>query len=270
MTKVKELALSPQEGSSTDKSVRADGRVRPNSEEIKRLRRLRGLSQQGLADRSGISFKTVRNLETTEDYRCNPDSLQAIAACFDVKAHTLIVPEAPQSVRLITSSRELIAANMRLVTTSKAFLACIGSRSRDPEYMQLIEKTLKDNPRLVHYRTMVHPPFKKEFQDHLLNLLKIRNPQCRMQGKKTLYIGIYDSYYKQSEASIVANETGALIVLPSMWGIGEYNTALLIEDPMIGDRYVNIVKNLYQLGRTLETKEDILNLGIVKKGETYV
>ncbi len=59
-------------------------------------------------------------------------------------------------------------------------------------------------------------------------------------------------------------------MLPSLFGIGEYNTAFHIQDIAIAEKILNHIKTLYQLGTPLETAQDILNLGIVQNGERYV
>jgi len=247
-----------------------DGKIRPHGRMIMYLRKQNGYSRERLADMSGVSVKIVRNIESNENCRCTPETINALAAFFNVKTHTLIASEKTSSIRILTSSKEIIEANMHLVRASRMVLACIGSRSRDSGYLRVIEDTLQLRPELIHYRTMAHPPFKKDFQEHLLNLLKIRNPLCRTHGYKTLHIGIYDGILRQPEVSLVANETAALVILPSMFGVGEYNTGVLIEDTMIAEGYINLAKSLYQIGRPLETVKDIINLSLVENGSAYV
>ena len=254
----------------TTASVRDDGRVTINGGKIRRLRKQRCLSRERLADLSGLTVKTLRNMETNGSYRSQPETVYALAAYFGVDASTLITADKERGIHILSSSNELINANVSIVSSARKVLACIGSRSRDPEYLQFIEKKLKDTPTLLHYRVMALPPFKKSFQEHLLTLLKIRNPFCRAQGHKITHIGIYDCLLKQPEVSLVANENRALVVLPSMFGVGEYNTALLVEDPYIAQGYIRFAKSLYNMGRPLETEEDILELGLSPKGEYHV
>ena len=251
-------------------SDKDDGKVKPNGPEIRRLRKHRGLSRERMADKTGIALKTLRNLESHPTYRCNPITLNTVAAYFHVEPQTLIEPENKPGIRILTSGQEIIEANIQIVASARKVLACIGSRSRDENYLRLIETTLEKHPKLIHFRTMALPPFKQQFQDHLLKLLKIRNPFCRAHGHKTIHVGIYDSILKQSESSICANETTALVVLPSLSGVGEYNTALLIQDPSMAEKYAGLAKSLYQMGRPIETEQEIRQLGLVKDGEKYV
>lgn len=248
-----------------------NGRVRPNGPELMRLRKARSLSRERLAAMTGLKERTIRTLEEKVTCRCNPLTITTLAAFYDVEPYTLLAEQDNRPVvRLLTTSREIIETNTRIVASAKTVLACIGSRSRDPEYLRLIEATLEVKPTLIHYRTMTLPPFKKEFQDHLFKVLKTRDPLCRAHGHKTTHIGIYDNLLRQPEASICANETMALVVLPSPKGVGEYNAALLVQDASMAEGYVNLAKNLYQMGRPVETEQEIRKLGLVKDGVKYV
>ena len=251
-------------------SFENDCTIKPNGPEIMRLRKERGLSRERLSHATGLTHRTLRNLEEKTTYRCKPVTITTLAAFYNVEPNALIEREEKSIVRLLTSSREIIEANARIVASANKILACVGSRSRDEGYMRLIETTLKQRPHLVHYRTMALPPFKQLFQDHLYNLLKIRNPLCRTYGHKTIHIGVYDNLLKQPETSFCANETTALVVMPSPLGLGEYNTAMLIEDPSLSEGFIGLAKSFYQMGRPVETENDIRILGLVKEGNKYV
>lgn len=84
-----------------------------------------------------------------------------------------------------------------------------------------------------------------------------------------MHIGLYREHLKFAEHAICANEKSALIVLPSMYGLGEYNTALLIEDNKAVEKYIGIVKSLYQICESLETSESIKAIGLVPNGDYY-
>lgn len=250
--------------------VKDDGRLTPNGLEIKCLRKLRGLTQEDLALQTGITVKTIRNLENNEKYRCTAETINTLASFFRADTQTLINMGDTLKTRLLTSTQDIIEENMQIATSARKVLACVGSRARDPNYLQRIEATLAEHPKLIHYRTMALPPFKQIFQEHLVKLLKIRDPHCRAQGHKSLHIGIYNDTLKQSEFSFCANEKAVLIVLPSMSGFAEYNTALLIQNAAMAEKYISQAKILYQMGRPLETEQDIRQLGLVKSGEQYV
>ena len=262
---------APENGGQSDfGSYKDNGRFQPNGPEIMRLRKGRGLSRERLSNLTGMTVKTIRNIEDKTTRFCNPLTLGTLATFFGVEPHTLIEQEDQPVLRLLTSSQEIIEWNSRIVASARKVLACIGSRSRDENYLRLIETTLEAHPALLHFRTMALPPFKQQFQDHLVRVLKIRDPFCRAHGHKTIHIGIYDSVLKQAEPSICANETMALIVLPSLTGPGEYNTALLIQDAAMAEGYIGHAKSLYQMGRPVETEQAISELGLVKDGGRYV
>jgi transcriptional regulator with XRE-family HTH domain len=244
-----------------------DGKLRPDGTVIKRMRKQRGYSRERLTELTGVAVKTIRNLETKPSYRCYPCTIGILAQHYGVEPSALIQPEDSSGMLLLTSIPDILETKIRIVTSAKSVLACIGSRSRHEDILRHIETTLLSKPELVHYRTMSLPPFKREFQDHLLRMIKIREPRNSSDKSKTLHMGIYDCLVRQSEPFIYANETTALVMLPCVSGVGNHSTAVLFENAFIAQKYVDLAKNLYRLGKVLETERDILKLGLVKEEE---
>lgn len=170
-----------------------------------------------------------------------------------------------QTFRLLRTSEELLQSNMRIVNNAEEVLYITGSRSRDKTYLDAIEQKLQASPGLVHYRVLFGPPHHESLRQHLLNLLKIRSPQDRTHGYKTIFLGLYDNSLKQFETFILGNEKEALVILPSLSGIGEYNTAIVFTgiDDVKGFR--NFVKQLYTAGETIELASKIETLNALKK-----
>ena len=242
-----------------------DGKTRPDGATIRRMRKQRGYSRERLAELTGVAIKTLRNLETHPSYRCNPCTLGVLAQHYGVEPSALILPEDRPGMRLLTSATDILETKIRIVASAGSTLACIGSRSRHANLLSTIEEKLRSNPDLVHYRTMSLPPFKREFQEHLLKMVKIRSQSNAPAERKTLHIGIYDRLTRQSESDICANETMALVMLPCVSGVGSRSTAVLFEDAVIARRYIDLATDLYSLGRIIETRRDILSLGLVKE-----
>jgi transcriptional regulator with XRE-family HTH domain len=88
MSKDNELGCSVRQSRSLP--MRNDGRVSPNTAEIKRLRKLSCYSQEFVAGMTGISIKTIRNLESKNNRRCKLVTLKSLAIFFDVDIWTLI------------------------------------------------------------------------------------------------------------------------------------------------------------------------------------
>lgn len=251
-------------------ATRNDNKLSPDGSTLTRLRHEKVLSREALSEGSGISLKTLRNLETNDDYRCKPKTIEQLSIFYGIEPGALVKQAATTpALTLLTSSDEIIAANIHIAASARKILVCAGSRARDPKYFNTIETTLRTHSSVVHFRVMAWPPFKQSFQDHLLELLQIRNPIDRSHGYKTIHIGLYSEHLKFAEHAICANEKSALIVLPSMFGLGEYNTALLIEGTQAVEKYTSIVKSLYQICQPLETAEKIKAIGLVQNGDYY-
>lgn len=247
-----------------------DGKVYPDGDAIKRMRKKHGHSRERLAELTGIALKTLRKLETIPLYRCRPCTIGLLAQQYGVEPAVFILAEDCTDMKLLTTLPEILEAKCRIITSAKSVLACVGSRSRHEGLLRLIESTLQEKPDLVHYRTMSLPPFKKEFQSHLLKILKLREPHRKTGENKTLHVGIYDCLISHSESHILTNEATALVMLPCVAGIGSRSTAVLLEDVSIARKYINLVKTLYRRGRAVETEQDVINLGLVNEEEHCV
>lgn len=247
-----------------------DGKLPVDGEGLRTLREDRGLTRARLAELAKTTEKTIRLMETSPEYRANPASIGELAKALDVKASRFVIPNAVGShPQIIRTAEELIYWNTQIASSARRVLVCVGSRSRDVKYLETIEKTLRDEPLLVHYRVMSWPPFKLVFQQHLLRVLEIRNPTDRRFGEKKTHVARYTDLRRVPEHNFCVNETTGLIVLPSLHSVAEYNTALLIQEPSDVDALIKLGKTLYQLGDPLETKDAIVQLGLLPSGELY-
>lgn len=154
---------------------------------------------------------------------------------------------------LITSSADLIRTNADIVSEAEEVFFATGSRSRDAAYLEAIESRLKVRPSLIHYRVLIGSPFRALLKQHLLRLIGMRSPDDRSAGFKTLHLGVFEKPLQQAEVFIAGNEKRVLIVLPSRKGLGEYNTALVIDDHSYVRDAFNFVKQMYAASRQIET-----------------
>jgi len=94
--------------------------------------------------------------------------------------------------KLVTGFRDLQQAMLAVVTGAHECLVVMGSRSRDRAYLGAIEQALAERLTLVHYRVLFGPPHHRVLKDHLARLLRLRDPQDRNLGIKTLHLGVVD------------------------------------------------------------------------------
>lgn len=117
--------------------IKDDGKIKPSFIEIKRYRKLSGISQERLSDLTGISLKTIRNLESNPNYSCRAGTLAALAAFFKLEPSALVQqPAKGKTLRLLTSAHEIIAANTEIARSAQKYLLCVGSRARDEQYLR--------------------------------------------------------------------------------------------------------------------------------------
>ena len=134
--------------------------------------------------------------------------------------------------------------------------------------MKILEEKLSSNPHQIHYRVLTGLPHHSVFKEHLLNLLKIRDPISRNCHYQTLYIGLFSNYFYESEKFICANENKVLIVLPSINGIGWYDTALVSTNKEFVKNMIRYVQELYSASEPYETIQQIKSLEVIRRTDT--
>ena len=96
----------------------------------------------------------------------------------------------PAGPQLLAGWDALQAAMLSTVTDARECLVVTGSRSRDPKYLAAIETVLAERPSLVCYRVLFGPPHHQVLKNHLLELLRLRDPGDRSLGIKALHVGM--------------------------------------------------------------------------------
>lgn len=165
-----------------------------------------------------------------------------------------------KSYTVVRSSEELRAHNKRIISEAQQVLFTTGSRSRDIAHLRAIEKRLKEKGSLVHYRVLFGPPYHQMLKEHLAQLLKIRKPEDRTHGYKTIFVGLFDDYSRQFESFILGNEKEAIVILPSFLGLGQFDSGIIFTGPDELDGLFDFVKQLYEGSQKLETPKSIAAL----------
>jgi hypothetical protein len=177
-----------------------------------------------------------------------------------------LVYEVParERVRLVTTFDQLNAAMMAVVRDARECLVAIGSRSREVRYLEAIEEVVRERPRLVHYRLLIGPPHRQVFKDHLLRLLKIRDPDDREYGLQTLYMGMVDDPEREPERFFVASEQAAVVALPSTTTVGNFDTGIVFEDPRDAQGFIQHARALYAGTQRLEDPDAVQQLPVLR------
>jgi hypothetical protein len=169
----------------------------------------------------------------------------------------------PPPLRLLTSHRELIEGMAQVLREAQECLVVTGSRSRDVPYLDAIEEALREKPALVHYRVLFGPPHRQVLKDHLAELLKIRDPDDRSLGFKTLHIGVIEDTQRRPERFFCACERSAVIVIPSLNVAEGFDSGVRLE----GDEARALVQHaiqVYHASRPVETAEAVSALAVVR------
>lgn len=172
--------------------------------------------------------------------------------------HLALAADADPQLRLVNSYGEVQAALAAVIDEATEVLATTGSRSRDPDYLARIEAVLTERPSLVHYRVLYGPPRHGALKNHLLRLVDLH----RSEG--TINIGVFWDLYKDAERFLCVSEHKAVIVLPSLTSVSNFDTALIITDPEVVQGYMGHLRQAYLGSEALTTRAMVEDLEVLR------
>lgn len=150
-------------------------------------------------------------------------------------------------VVLVTSGADLSNALIDVVRNAQECLVAVGSRSRAHGYLQEIEQAIKHKPSLIHYRILIGPLHSQVLKDHLVRLIELRCDRDAGDEAQSLHISIINDLTLYHERFFVASERAAVITLPSAHSPMNFDTGLIVRNPMY-------VQNLLEHGKALYSK----------------
>ncbi len=171
---------------------------------------------------------------------------------------------ASETPKLLVGHHDLREAMTDVVDNARTCLAVIGSRSRDTRYLETIESVLADRPELVHYRVLFGPPRHQVLKDHLLRLLKLRDPHDRSLGVKTLHIGIVEENPDIPERFFCTSEAAAVVPIPSISSAEAFDSGVLFESG-VAERLIDHARQVYAAARRIETEHALRALPTMRR-----
>jgi transcriptional regulator with XRE-family HTH domain len=166
--------------------------------------------------------------------------------------------------RLLAGFGDLQKAMLATVEGSRECLVVTGSRSRDRGYLEAIETVLAERPSLVCYRVLYGPPHHQVLKDHLLALLRLRDPQDRSLGVKTLHLGVVDDMTAVPERFFCASEQMAVVPIPSLTSHEAFDSGVALGAAAV--RLLDHGRQAYAASRRVETAGDITALEVLRNG----
>lgn len=171
----------------------------------------------------------------------------------------------PDRPLLLAGWNALQAAMLATVSGARECLVVAGSRSRDRKYLEAIETALAELPPLVCYRVLFGPPHHQVLKDHLLELLRLRDPSDRSLGVKTLHIGIVEDVTTSPERFFCASERMAVIPIPSLTSHDAFDCGISL-GAEAALRLLDHGRQAYAAARKVETPDDVAALGVLREG----
>ncbi|GES06925.1 hypothetical protein Amac_005200 [Acrocarpospora macrocephala] len=171
--------------------------------------------------------------------------------------------------RLLAGYADLHKAMLATVTGARECLAVMGSRSRDPIYLAAIEAVLTERPSLVYYRVLFGPPHHQVLKDHLLALLRLRDPHDRSLGVKTLHVGLVEDTTTAPERFFCANEQMAVVPIPSLTSHEAFDSGVVLGAAPAA-RLLDHGRQAYAASRRVETIEEVTALDVLREWSSQI
>lgn len=180
-----------------------------------------------------------------------------LLAAESVGGHVIAAPH-PEPVRLVHDVTALQEALSEVVDSAHEVLAVTGSRSREPDYLTHIERAIGSRPGLTHYRVLYGPPRHGAMKNHLLRLVDMQ------LAEDVLRVGIVTDLARDMERFICASESQAVVILPSLTSIMNFDSGLHVSDPAVAGRWVAHVRQAWLGAIPLTTRDQVEALEIVR------
>lgn len=127
-----------------------------------------------------------------------------------------------------------------------------------------IEEVLAERPSLVCYRVLFGPPHHQVLKDHLLALLRLRDPLDRSLGVKTLHLGMVEDTAAMPERFFCASEEMAVVPIPSLTSHESFDSGVML-GPAAAARLLDHGRQAYAAARRVESAEDITALQVLRE-----
>lgn len=171
--------------------------------------------------------------------------------------------------RLLAGFGDLQREMLATVTGARECLVVMGSRSRDGKYLEAIETVLAEQPSLVYYRVLFGLPHHQVLKDHLLALLRLRDPHDRSLGVKTLHLGMVEDTTAAPERFFCSSEQMAVVPIPSLTSHEAFDSGVVLGAAAAG-RLLEHGRQAYAAARRVETIEDVAALDVLRERSARV
>jgi transcriptional regulator with XRE-family HTH domain len=166
--------------------------------------------------------------------------------------------------KLLAGFGDLQKAMLDTVTGARECLVVTGSRSRDRAYLEAIENVVAGRPALICYRVLFGPPHNQVLKDHLAALLRLRDPNDRSLGVKTLHMGVVEDMMTVPERFFCASEQMAVVPIPSLTSHEAFDSGIVL-GAVAAVRLLDHGRQAYAAARRVETAEDVAALTVLRK-----
>lgn len=140
-------------------------------------------------------------------------------------AFTLSLLRGRRRVRIVNGHDKIHTELTRMVGEASTELFCVGSRSRDADYLKDIEERIRNQTSLRHYRVLCGEPRHEILKRHAVKLIEMRAADSQSAGR--IRLGMCPAG-DELEPAVCVTEDRALVVVPALGRYGRFDSAIVL------------------------------------------
>jgi len=162
-------------------------------------------------------------------------------------------------IRIVNGHENIHAELTRMVAKANEVLYCVGSRSRDTDYLRDIEERVRSQTSLRHYRVLCGEPRHEILKQHAVKLMEMRAVDSQSTGRIRLAIC---SAADELEPAVCVTDNRALVVTPALGRYGRLDSAIVLDRPADVKTVRHYVETMFANSRELTTAGEVQALQV--------
>lgn len=158
------------------------------------------------------------------------------------------------SVQVVSGRTKIQSELAEIVSNARELLICVGSRSRDHDYLRDIEERVRSQESLRHLRVFCGDPRHTILKQHAKKLMSLRASDPVGAGRIKMAICPAE---KEPEPSLCVSESRALVVVPALGKFGRYDSGILLRRPADVKTVRAYAEAMFTSGRELTDMDEI-------------
>lgn len=169
-------------------------------------------------------------------------------------ALVLSVIRGSRAIRVIEGQSQIHAELAEIVSSARTLLICVGSRSRDHDYLRDIEERVRSQESLRHVRVFCGDPRHSILKQHAEKLMTMRATDPTVAGRIRMAICPAN---EELEPALCVSEDRAFVVVPALGAYGRYDSAITLRRRADVETVRAYAEAMFTSGRELTCLDDV-------------